>query len=137
MSFSPRILRRDIGWGPHPPYVFTYFSSLSRSLVSDTGTLDFGTFVRGDATKLWLIPVGNGATNGALKGIQLRDFTTDAVLTTVTASVALGVDIQDANRWYAMDITAAAPGQEVYLRFFDNDTAGWFGVDLHTMFLEK
>ena len=134
-----KILRKDIAWGPHANYLnFQYFSTFSRgrALLSDTGTMDLGTFRRGNATKMWFLPAGNGATNGALKGVELREFGTNALLLDLPASTILGVDTQDANRYYGMDITAAAPDQEVYLRFFDNDTASWFGVAIQSFFLE-
>lgn len=136
------ILRRDVAWGPHAVItIYPYWSSYARALETDTGTMDIGTFVRGDATKAWLLYAGNGGTNGTLKGVELRRADNDAVLTTVTADVILGgANTGEANRWYGLDLTAAAAGLEIYLRFFDNDPNGfaaWFGVAPQSFFLEK
>lgn len=136
-----RVMRRDVAWGPHTviqPY--GYWSSYARSLETDTGTLDFGTFQRGTATKAWFLFAGNGGTNGTLKGVELRDAGTNAVITTVTADVLLNnANSGSADRPYGIPLTGAGADQEVYFRFFDNDAGGfaaWFGVALQSFLLE-
>jgi len=140
MLNRPKVMRRDLAWGPHGVInSFGYWSSYARSLETDTGTLDFGTIYRGTATKAWFLFAGNGSTNGNLKGVEVRDATTNAVLSTVTANTILGTNTGEANRWYGIPLTAATENQEIYLRFFDNDAnsfAAWFGVALQTYFLE-
>lgn len=134
-----KILRRDIAWGPHAdlrPYQFWSSYSRGRALLSDIGTMDLGTFRRGTATKMWFIPVGNGGTNGEAKSVELRELGTDTLILALPASTVLGVDTQDANRYYGMDITSAGANQEIYLRFVDNAADGWFGVAINSFFLE-
>ena len=132
-----KILRRDAGWGPHVGAVYAFWSTnISPGWVGNTGTIDLGTFRRGDATKLWFLPVGNGGINGLLKGVELREFGTNALILDLPASTILGVDTSDANRYYGMDITAAGADQDLYVRFFDNDPATWFGVAINSFFLE-
>lgn len=136
-----QILRKDLAWGPHADVgalYYSYFSSYSvgRALLTDTGTIDYGPFRRGNATKIWMITVGNGASNGGIKGVRLCDLDTDIVLKQVTADVCLGVDTIYPVNWYAMDLTDGGPDQDVYLQFYDNDTTGWFGVVLQSLLFE-
>ena len=134
-----KILRRDIAWGPHAdyrPYPFWSSYSLGRASLADTGTIDFGTFQRGNATKLWFLPCGNGPLGGSTMGVELRESGTNAVLLTVPGSSMLISNTQDANQYYGLSLTAATPDQTLYLRFFDNSTTQWFGVAPQSFFLE-
>lgn len=139
MPVRLKILRRDIAWGPHAdfrPYQFWSTLSRGRALLSDTGTLDYGTFKRGNASKMWFLPVGNGPGAGTQNGVELRDAETEAVLKTVYGNAMLISDTQDANQYYGYDLTDADPDQDVFFRFFDNSTSHWFGVALQSFFLE-
>lgn len=134
------VLRKDIAWGPHADYgAFQFWSSYSRgrALTSDTGTIDFGTFRRGTASRIWFLPAGNGASGGTNFGAELRDFGTDAILSTVYGNTMLLLgDTNSANQYYGYDLAVASPDQDLYLRFFDNSTTGWFGVAPQSFFLQ-
>ena len=139
MHVSLEVLRKDIAWGPHASYrPYPYWSSysLGRALLSDTGTMDLGSFQRGNASKMWFIPVGNGPAGGVDLGVELRDSGTDAVLSTVYGGAMLITNTQDANQFYGYDLTVAAPDQDLYFRFFDNSETQWFGVAIQSFFLE-
>ena len=133
-----KILRRDSGWGPHANFTAYQFWSTftSPSFSANTGSIDLGTFRRGNATKLWFITAGEGETNGALKSVELREFGTNALILDLPASTVLGVNTGEANRYYGMDITAAGADQDLYVRFVDNDASTWFGVAIQSFFLE-
>lgn len=134
-----KVLRRDIAWGPHAdyrPYQFWSSYSRGRALLSDTGTMDLGTFRRGNATKMWFLPCGNGPAGGSTLGVELREFGTNTLLSDIPGSAMLISNTQDANQYYGYDLTAATPDQELYFRFFDNNTSHWFGVAINSFFLE-
>jgi hypothetical protein len=134
-----KVLRRDIAWGPHNDYrPFQFWSTYSRgrALVSDTGTIDFGTFRRGTASRIWFLPAGNGPSGGIEMGAELRDFDTNAVLSTVYGNTMLISNTQDANQYYGYDLAVATADQDLYLRFFDNSVSQWFGIAPQSFFLE-
>ena len=136
---NPQILRKDIGWGPHGFASSPFWSSFSRGLESDIGSLDYGYFQRGTSQFLWVLLGGGGATNGDQKFIEIRRREDDSLAFATTLVAVMNVNLTYAQQWAALPLVTLAADELFYVRFIDNDTGSswaWIKVDLGSFIFE-
>jgi hypothetical protein len=140
----PEVLAKDANWGVHSSFPFSgekmFWSSYTvGALQSDTGSLDYGYFLRGTASTLWILMGGGGLTNGELKRVEVRKESDNTIVLISNLAVLIGADIPYAQHWVGLPLVLLGADELFYLRFIDNDggnSYSWMAVDFDSIIFE-